>query len=364
MSGGIPARDAVLFKLTAADFDDVIRVHLRGTAATAHHAAVHWRQRAKDGDPGGRLINTTSPTGLYGNAGQANYAAAKAGIIGLTLTASIELERYGVTVNVLAPLAASRLLASVQASAAVATLDPAHVARVAVWLCVPPTRSRAGFSVSAAGGSTWPRAGTPARPPPCRKAPWTNSMRSSRLWWTTPGRTRRWRPASAAPSCPFPVCPEVPQARLSSTSSHRALVRSPGRGTARSEAKRAVPDMVWAYVDSGAEDLGTLRANRAAFGRYSLRTRVLTGNEAAGLSVVVAGQEISLPVLFAPTGMAGLSHWTGEVGMAQAAERGGTLSSWPATRPATRSKKSPPAPNATTSSSCTPGLTRTPGAMS
>jgi NAD(P)-dependent dehydrogenase (short-subunit alcohol dehydrogenase family) len=128
-------RDAVLFKLTAADFDDVIRVHLRGTAATVHHAAVHWRQRAKNGDPGGRLINTTSPTGLYGNVGQANYAAAKAGVIGLTLTASIELERYGVTANVLAPLAASRLLASVQASEAVATLDPAHVARVAVWLC-------------------------------------------------------------------------------------------------------------------------------------------------------------------------------------------------------------------------------------
>ena len=94
----------------------------------------------------------------------------------------------------------------------------------------------------------------------------------------------------------------------------------------RVRARRAVPDMVWAYVDYGAEDMETLRANRAAFSRYSLRTRVLTGNEAAGLSVMVAGQEISLPVLFAPTGMAGLSHWTGEVGAAQAAERGGTLS--------------------------------------
>jgi isopentenyl diphosphate isomerase/L-lactate dehydrogenase-like FMN-dependent dehydrogenase len=93
----------------------------------------------------------------------------------------------------------------------------------------------------------------------------------------------------------------------------------------RVRARRAVPDMVWAYVDYGAEDLDTLRANRAAFGRYMLKTKVLTGNEAKGLSVTIGGQQISLPVLFAPTGLVGLSHWTGEVGAAQAAERAGTL---------------------------------------
>lgn len=91
-------------------------------------------------------------------------------------------------------------------------------------------------------------------------------------------------------------------------------------------AHRAVPDMVWAYVDYGAEDLHTLRANRDAFDRYMLRTRVLTGNEATDLSVTVAGQTISMPLLLAPTGLAGLSHWTGERGAAQAAERAGTLS--------------------------------------
>jgi isopentenyl diphosphate isomerase/L-lactate dehydrogenase-like FMN-dependent dehydrogenase len=91
-------------------------------------------------------------------------------------------------------------------------------------------------------------------------------------------------------------------------------------------ARRAVPDMVWAYVDYGAEDLETLRANRAAFGRYMLKTKVLTGNEANDLAVTIGGQKVSLPVLFAPTGLAGLSHWTGEVGAAQAAERSGTLS--------------------------------------
>ncbi|SEO49700.1 alpha-hydroxy acid oxidase [Trujillonella endophytica] len=94
----------------------------------------------------------------------------------------------------------------------------------------------------------------------------------------------------------------------------------------RRRARRAVPEMVWAYVDSGAEDLTTLDANRSAFDRYRLRSRVLTGNEATDLGVSVLGTDVSLPVLLAPTGVAGLSHWTGEVGVAQAAERAGTVS--------------------------------------
>ncbi|MCK9897948.1 alpha-hydroxy acid oxidase [Frankia sp. AgB32] len=94
----------------------------------------------------------------------------------------------------------------------------------------------------------------------------------------------------------------------------------------RRRAKRAVPDMVWAYVDYGAEGMETLDANRSAFDRYMLRTKVLTGNEATDISVTVAGQDLSMPVLFAPTGLAGLSHWTGELGAGQAAERAGTLS--------------------------------------
>jgi isopentenyl diphosphate isomerase/L-lactate dehydrogenase-like FMN-dependent dehydrogenase len=82
--------------------------------------------------------------------------------------------------------------------------------------------------------------------------------------------------------------------------------------------------MVWAYVDGGAEDHATLRANREAFGRWCLRSRVLTGKEARDLSVEVAGVPLSLPVLLAPTGLTGISHWTGELGSAQAAEQAGT----------------------------------------
>jgi L-lactate dehydrogenase (cytochrome)/(S)-mandelate dehydrogenase len=89
-------------------------------------------------------------------------------------------------------------------------------------------------------------------------------------------------------------------------------------------ARRAVPSMVWAYVDGGAEDHITLRSNREAYERWCLRSRVLTGNEPTDLSVEVAGVRLSLPVLLAPTGLTGISHWTGELGAAQAAEHTGT----------------------------------------
>ena len=92
----------------------------------------------------------------------------------------------------------------------------------------------------------------------------------------------------------------------------------------RRRARRALPSMVWSYVDGGAEQLSTLRANREAYDRWCLRSRVLTGKEARDLGVEVAGTELSLPVLLAPTGMAGMTHWAGELGAARAAEGAGT----------------------------------------
>lgn len=94
----------------------------------------------------------------------------------------------------------------------------------------------------------------------------------------------------------------------------------------RRRARRALPIMVWAYVDGGAEGHHTLAANRQAFDRWCLRTRVLTGQEATDLSVEVAGLRLALPVLLAPTGSAGMSHWTGELGAARAAEEAGSRS--------------------------------------
>ena len=91
-------RDKMSFNMDESDWDDVIRVHLKGHFAATHHAAVYWRNRAKAGeDVTGRIINTSSEAGLFGNAGQANYAAAKAGIAALTLVEARELGRYGVT---------------------------------------------------------------------------------------------------------------------------------------------------------------------------------------------------------------------------------------------------------------------------
>ncbi len=107
-------RDAMVFNMTEADWDSVIRVHLKGTFAPIHHAASYWRARHKAGERvAGRVINTTSGAGLSGNVGQANYTAAKAGIVGLTLTTSIELARIGVTVNCIAPGGATRISATV-----------------------------------------------------------------------------------------------------------------------------------------------------------------------------------------------------------------------------------------------------------
>jgi NAD(P)-dependent dehydrogenase (short-subunit alcohol dehydrogenase family) len=107
-------RDGMSFNLTEAQFDDVIRVHLKGHFAPSHFAARHWRERSKAGESvSGRIINTASESGLFGNAGQANYAAAKAGIVSMTIVMARELQRYGVTCNVIAPRARTRLTATV-----------------------------------------------------------------------------------------------------------------------------------------------------------------------------------------------------------------------------------------------------------
>jgi NAD(P)-dependent dehydrogenase (short-subunit alcohol dehydrogenase family) len=107
-------RDAMVFNMTEAAWDAVIRVHLKGTFAPTHHAAKYWRERAKAGEHvAGRIINTTSGAGLQGNVGQANYAAAKMGIVGFTLTCSLELARIGVTANCIAPGGATRISATV-----------------------------------------------------------------------------------------------------------------------------------------------------------------------------------------------------------------------------------------------------------
>ena len=98
-------RERMVFNMTEQEWDDVIRVHLKGTFCTTHFASIHWRQRREYG----RLINFTSGDGIEGAPGQANYAAAKAGIIGFTRSCANALVRYGVTANCIAPGAATRM---------------------------------------------------------------------------------------------------------------------------------------------------------------------------------------------------------------------------------------------------------------
>ena len=103
-------RDRMLANMTEQEWDAVINVHLKGTFAPAHWAAAYWRDKSKAGKPvAARIINTTSVSGIYGNPGQTNYGAAKAGIAAFTQIASLELARYGVTVNAVAPVALTRM---------------------------------------------------------------------------------------------------------------------------------------------------------------------------------------------------------------------------------------------------------------
>ena len=135
-------RDRMLVNMTFAEWDDVVRVHLRGTFGPSHFAARHWRERAKAGEAvDARIINTSSPSGIYGNTGQTNYGAAKAGIASFTIIAAMELANYGVTVNAIAPAAATRMTIPLRAGRAPEvppdSFDPSapdNIAPIVVWL--------------------------------------------------------------------------------------------------------------------------------------------------------------------------------------------------------------------------------------
>ena len=104
-------RDKMSFNMDEAEWDSVIDVHLKGHFAPSRFAASYWRSQSKEtGEPvNAKIVNTASESGLYGNAGQANYAAAKAGIASMTIVMARELERIGVRVNAIAPVARTRL---------------------------------------------------------------------------------------------------------------------------------------------------------------------------------------------------------------------------------------------------------------
>ena len=150
-------RDRMLVNMTEAEWDAVIQVHLKGTFAPAHHAAVYWRERNKETGEScnARLINTSSVSGIYGNVGQTNYGAAKMGIAAFTIISSRELRRYGVTVNAIAPGALTRLtedLGGPITEERRRSGDPKWVAPIAVWLASEESSEVSGRMFEASGG--------------------------------------------------------------------------------------------------------------------------------------------------------------------------------------------------------------------
>jgi NAD(P)-dependent dehydrogenase (short-subunit alcohol dehydrogenase family) len=133
-------RDRMLTSMTETEFDAVLEVHVKGAFVLTRHACAHWRAQAKAGEAvTGRIVNTTSGAGLWGNIGQANYGAAKSAIAGMTTITAMEMARYGVTANAISPIAATRMLATTDIvddadASAWSRLDPANASPVVAWL--------------------------------------------------------------------------------------------------------------------------------------------------------------------------------------------------------------------------------------
>ncbi len=151
-------RDRMLVNLSEEEWDAVINVHLKGHYAPTRHAAAYWREQSKAGNQiNGRVINTSSPSGVFGNVGQTNYGAAKAGIAAFTIISALELGRYGVTVNCLAPNARTRLTEQTFGDISAAegefdAMDPANIAPVIVALCSDDAQDITGQCLFVYGG--------------------------------------------------------------------------------------------------------------------------------------------------------------------------------------------------------------------
>src|ERR687895_323116 len=144
-------RDRMIVNMSEQEWDAVIAVHLKGHFAPTRHAAAYWREQSKAGNQiNGRVINTSSPSGVFGNVGQTNYGAAKAGIAGFTIIAAQELGRYGVTVNCLAPNARTRMTENIFAGmpqpqeGEFDPLDPKNISPVVVALATEEAQSITG----------------------------------------------------------------------------------------------------------------------------------------------------------------------------------------------------------------------------
>ena len=151
-------RDRMLVNMTEEEWDAVIQVHLKGTFAPARLAAAYWRAMSKqieDGKPVmGRIINTSSTSGIYGNIGQAKYGAAKAGIAAFTIIAARELSRIGVTVNAISPSAYTRMTDNLReyTEEDKQVRDPSWVSPTVVYLASEEAQDITGRVIQAGAG--------------------------------------------------------------------------------------------------------------------------------------------------------------------------------------------------------------------
>jgi NAD(P)-dependent dehydrogenase (short-subunit alcohol dehydrogenase family) len=155
-------RDRMLVNMTEEEWDAVINVHLKGTFAPTRWAATYWREKVKAGETvDARIINTSSTSGIFGNPGQTNYGAAKAGIASFTIIAARELGRYGITVNAIAPAALTRMTENLGGMAARAKdlkadefnrMSADNIAPLVVWLASDQSKEITGRTFLVSGG--------------------------------------------------------------------------------------------------------------------------------------------------------------------------------------------------------------------